>query len=87
MHSWAQGFEVIFYGGSTVESWRGTEVELTAERTRGFAAMWGRHFGVPYRATALGIAGEAEAPPLTSSLSGIMCYVGPATRQAVGIRA
>ena len=51
---------MLFYGGSTVESWRGTERGELVERARGIPAMWGRHFGEPYRAAAFGI---ASAPP------------------------
>lgn len=55
---------MLFYGGSTVESWRGTERGELLERAKGIPAMWGRHFGEPYRAAAFGIASKHPFPPL-----------------------
>ena len=51
-----QGLDVVFYGDSIVESWRGTELGVSVERAKGIPDMWGRHFGEPYHAKAFGIA-------------------------------
>jgi len=51
-----QGLDVVFYGDSIVESWRGTELGVAVDRARGIPDMWGRHFGEPYNAKAFGIA-------------------------------
>ena len=53
---WSQGLDVVFYGDSIVESWRGTELGVAVERAKGIPDMWGRHFGEPYNAKAFGIA-------------------------------
>jgi hypothetical protein len=53
--------DVVFYGDSIVESWRGTELGVAVERAKGVPDMWGRHFGEPYNAKAFGIA-SAHCP-------------------------
>ena len=52
----SQGLDVVFYGDSIIESWRGTELGVAADRAKGIPDMWGRHFGEPYNAKAFGIA-------------------------------
>ena len=77
----SQGLDVVFYGDSIVESWRGTELGVAVERAKGVPDMWGRHFGEPYNAKAFGIASVCcSRRPDTASLG---CYHAPSLGRTI----
>lgn len=53
-----QGLDVLMYGDTLVEAWRGTFLGEPAARAQGCADVFHNQFGVKYRAAALGIAGD-----------------------------
>ena len=52
-----QGLDLIFYGDSITESWRGTDMNNTGERSKGINRVYAAHFS-KYRSIVLAIAGE-----------------------------
>ncbi len=78
-----QGLDVVFYGDSIVESWRGTELGVAVDRARGIPDMWGRHFGEPYNAKAFGIASaqRLSASQLVMQTRQNMLQVPPSANQ------
>jgi hypothetical protein len=67
-----QALQLVFYGDSIVESWRGTAHGAGCGRCRGIPEVWDRHFGIPYRAAAFGIATDQTAHLLWRVLRGRM---------------
>ena len=58
-----QGFELVFYGDSITETWRGTDLGRPCKRPgcpEG-AAIFGQHFGDRWRTGILGVAGGFSA--------------------------
>ncbi|CAK0785417.1 hypothetical protein CVIRNUC_008626 [Coccomyxa viridis] len=53
-----EGFELIFYGDSITEDWRGTSGGLPWPIGSGTADVFYKHFGSKYRAEVLAIAGD-----------------------------
>ena len=53
----AQGLDLVFYGDSITESWRGTEMNNTNFKRPGIADVYRAHFA-KYRSIVLAIAGE-----------------------------
>ncbi len=58
-----QGFELIFYGDSITEDWRGTSGGLPWPIGSGTADVFYKHFGSKYRAEVLAIAGRSLETP------------------------
>ncbi len=52
-----QGLDLIFYGDSITESWRGTDMNNTGRRSAGIDRVYAAHFS-KYRSIVLAIAGE-----------------------------
>ena len=52
-----QGLDLVFYGDSITESWRGTEMNHTGKRSEGVDRVYAAHFS-KYRSIVLAIAGE-----------------------------
>jgi hypothetical protein len=53
----AQGFDLLMFGDTLMEAWRGSYFGEPSERTKGAAEVYHSHFGHKYAAAALGIAG------------------------------
>ena len=58
-----QGFELIFYGDSITEDWRGTSGGLPWPIATGTADVFYKHFGSKYNAEVLAIAGGSLEGP------------------------
>ena len=58
-----QGFELIFYGDSITEDWRGTSGGLPWPIGSGTADVFYKHFGSKYKAEVLAIAGGSLETP------------------------
>ena len=58
-----QGFELIFYGDSITEDWRGTSGGLPWPIGSGTADVFYKHFGSQYKAEVLAIAGGSLETP------------------------
>ncbi|EIE19165.1 SGNH hydrolase [Coccomyxa subellipsoidea C-169] len=56
-----QGLDVLMYGDTLVEAWRGTFLGEPSLRAQGCADIFHNQFGLKYRAAALGIAGDTTA--------------------------
>ncbi|CAL8464562.1 g4097 [Coccomyxa elongata] len=56
-----QGLDVLMYGDTLVEAWRGTFLGEPSVRAQGCADVFHNQFWVKYRAAALGIAGDTTA--------------------------
>lgn len=52
-----QGLDILMYGDTLVEAWRGTFLGEPSIRAQGCSDIFHNHFGLKYRAAALGIAG------------------------------
>ena len=52
-----QGFELVFYGDSISEDWRGTSAGIPWPLASGTADVFYKHFGSKYNAEVLAIAG------------------------------
>ena len=61
-----QGFELVFYGDSIMETWRGTDLGKPCKRggCKEAPAIFQRHFGDLWRTGVFGVAGR----PLSLSL-------------------
>ena len=55
--SFVQGFELVFYGDSISEDWRGTSAGIPWPLASGTADVFYKHFGSKYNAEVLAIAG------------------------------
>lgn len=54
-----QGYELLFYGDSITEEWRGTDTgRVCLGRCDGVPEVFHRHFGSKYRSNVLAIAGK-----------------------------
>lgn len=69
----AQGFELIFYGDSITEDWRGTSGGVPWPIGSGSADIFQKHFAAKYRAEVLAIAG-AHTLPLAHICGSYPCY-------------
>ena len=58
-----QGFELIFYGDSITEDWRGTSGGLPWPIGSGTADVFYKHFRSKYKAEVLAIAGRSLKTP------------------------
>lgn len=58
-----QGFDVLMYGDTLVEAWRGTFLGEPSSRAHGSADVFHSHFSHRWNAAALGIAGEQHGCP------------------------
>ena len=58
-----QGFELVFYGDSITEDWRGTSGGLPWPIASGTADVFYKHFGSKYNAEVLAIAGGCLERP------------------------
>ena len=67
-----QGFELIFYGDSISEDWRGTSGGLPWPIGAGTRDVFLKHFCAKYRAEVLAIAGVLFNP---SASSGILAFI------------
>ncbi len=52
-----KGLDLVFYGDSITESWRGTDMNSTGKRSEGVDRVYAAHFS-KYRSVVLAIAGE-----------------------------
>ena len=66
-----QGFELVFYGDSITETWRGTDMGRPCSRCAGVPAIFQKYFGSKYDTEVLAVGG---APSLCSFSK----YVSPA---------
>ena len=64
-----QQFDLIMYGDTLIEAWRGTILGEPNPRVQGCSEIFHSHFGHKYSSLAFGIAGEAEGPQLKHSRS------------------
>ena len=64
-----QGVELLFYGDSITETWRGTDMGRQCSRCAGVPDVFAKHFGTKYAAEVLAVGGTPppacmHAPPL-----------------------
>ena len=64
-----QQFDLIMYGDTLIEAWRGTILGEPNPRVQGCSEIFHSHFGHKYSSLAFGIAGETEGPQLKHSRS------------------
>lgn len=57
-----QGLDLVFYGDSITESWRGTQLRVAADKFAGIPAIFAKHYG-QLKAAAYGIAGGYPSLP------------------------
>lgn len=57
-----EGFDVIFYGSSITEAWRGTSVGSSWTTYKQVAQVWNHFFAERYKAAAFGIGGVPPGP-------------------------
>lgn len=60
-----QGVDLLFYGDSITENWRGTSVGRPYPGGQGMPAVYQKHFG-GYKSAVLAIAGEQHQPALSA---------------------
>ena len=58
----AQHFDVVMYGDTLVEAWRGTILGEPSLRVQGCSEIFHSHFGHKYSTAVYGIAGEPASP-------------------------
>ena len=61
-----QGFDLIFYGDSITEDWRGTSGGVPWPIGTGSDKVFQKHFAAKYRAEVLAIAGAQHSPSRAS---------------------
>ena len=59
-----QQYDLIMYGDTLIEAWRGTILGEPNPRVQGCSGIFHSHFGHKYSSLAFGIAGEAEGRQL-----------------------
>ena len=59
-----QHFDLIMYGDTLIEAWRGTILGEPNPRVQGCSEIFHSHFGHKYSSLAFGIAGKAEGQQL-----------------------
>ena len=62
-----QQFDLIMYGDTLIEAWRGTILGEPNPRVQGCSEIFHSHFGHKYSSLAFGIAGETEGLQLKHS--------------------
>lgn len=55
-----QGFELVFYGDSITETWRGTDMGRPCSRCTGVPAIFQKYFGSKYDSEVLAVGGTAS---------------------------
>lgn len=61
-----QGYELLFYGDSIIETWRGTDTGRQCSRCQGAPQVFDKYFGSKYKAEVLAVGGEYPRPALSS---------------------
>lgn len=54
----AQAFDVVMYGDTLIEAWRGTILGEPSPRVQGCTEIFHSHFGQKYSSVPFGIAGD-----------------------------
>lgn len=57
-----QGYELLFYGDSITETWRGTDMGRPCSRCQGAPEVFDNYFGSKYKAEVLAVGGEHPRP-------------------------
>ena len=67
----AQGFELVFYGDSITETWRGTDLGKPCKRggCKEAPAIFQQHFGDLWHTGVLGVAGGSRTIELLTHVS------------------
>lgn len=73
---WAplQGYDLLFYGDSITETWRGTDMGRPCSRCEGVPKVFSQYFGSKYKSEVLAVGGGSP-PPRTLSSSSLLPFL------------